>query len=75
MTTKVKNLKLLEAMEKAGHITLHGQTGKRVYWNGQYSTAWYIDDGESWFKFRNKLYYTEYYSGCFNPFVVEVEKP
>lgn len=32
----VNNLKTLQRLEKEGFITLHAQTGERVYWSGSY---------------------------------------
>lgn len=73
----IKSLKFLQALEKAGHITLHKDTGKKV-WGGNMAqcriTAWYVDDGEDMFTYNGRMYKLRYYSGCFYPFVIECEK-
>lgn len=68
----VTSLNLLNRLEKHGFITLHIQTGRKVYWAGGYRFAWYIEDCKTpLFQFDGKHYLVKYQSGCFNPFVYE----
>ena len=72
----VKNMNMLKAMERAGHIVFHNQTGTLI--TGLYDTkkfkCYYINDGETTFKYKNKTYRTQYMSGCFYPYVIELNK-
>ena len=66
----VQDIVRLRALEKAGHITLHRHTGKKV--GGLYGgtvRAWYVHDGKYEFVWNNRVFRTEYLSGCFYPFV------
>jgi len=66
----VNNLSVLKSLEKAGHITLHAQTGKTVTWYGQKTKAWYIDEYKSReFTHRGRKFLVEYRSGSFCPYV------
>lgn len=73
----IKNFSLLKKMEKAGHITLHPQTGSKIttLYSKQKMTCCYIDDGKGCFKFQGMKYHTRYFSGCFFPFVVANNNP
>lgn len=67
--TRVRNMNTLKAMQRAGLIKLHKDTGTKI--NGR--TIYYIDDlteGTPYtFYFKNKPYMLKYLSGCFCPFV------
>jgi len=66
----VNNLRVLKSLERAGHITLHAQTGTKVWWNGQSTTAWYIGDCKSSsFEHNGHKFVVEYRSGTFAPYV------
>ena len=69
----VRNMNTLKAMEKAGHIKLHNQTGSKI--TGLYSptrfTCYYINDGQWSFMYKGKKYQTKYFDGCFCPYVVQ----
>lgn len=71
----VKNLNTLKAMEKCGYIGLHSDTGTKI--QGLYSnkkfTCYYIEDGLLDFTYQNKKYITKYVSGCFCPYVFQIE--
>ena len=65
-------------MAKNGLILLHKDTGKKVrHWSGQMVTAYYVDDVcegvKKPFEFRGRKYTLKYFSGCFNPFVVDID--
>ena len=69
----VTNLNTLKAMAKNGLIKLHEQTGKRVYWNGNYFKTYYIDDYDKpEFTYKGANYVVEYVSGSFYPYVFKV---
>jgi DNA-binding transcriptional regulator YhcF (GntR family) len=72
----VNNIRALRMLEQAGFITLHAQTGKKVTWYGQKTTAWYINDytQSSVFEFRGRKFTVEYASGSFFPYVYEILK-
>lgn len=71
----VKDIRLLRRMEKAGLIELHPQTGKTVSHYGLKCTAWYIRNHEKdHFEYKGKKYEIQFMSGCFYPYVVEVEE-
>jgi hypothetical protein len=66
----VCSLTLLKGLERAGHITLHADTGMTVSWYGQTTKAWYIAGYKTTrFKHRNGEYVVEYRSGSFCPYV------
>jgi len=72
----VRNMNTLKMLERAGHITLHEQTGTKI--TGLYSsekfTCYYIDDFvTSRFQHKGKYYGCEYVSGCFCPYVFELK--
>lgn len=73
MSNIVKGISTLKRMAKAGHITLHPQTGTKVktLYSNQSILCCYIDDGKTTFEFEGKKYGVKYFDGCFNPFVVE----
>lgn len=68
---RIDSISLLKSMAKAGIITLHHQTGKKI--TGLYSdkkfTCTYVDDGPHTFDFRGRRYGVRYVSGCFCPYV------
>lgn len=67
---QVTDMRTLNALAKAGHITLHEQTGKKVYWNGRYFKTYYIDDyKQPTFSHNGITYVAKFIDGCFNPFV------
>lgn len=70
----VKNLNTLKAMQRLGFIKFHHQTGEQI--TGLYSskkfTCYYVDDGKYFFTYKGKKYGTTYISGCFCPYVVEL---
>lgn len=69
----VKNIRTLKGMEKEGLITLHPQTGTKVQWYGQWGTAWYVDDYKNpTFEYKGKKYEGKYVSGCFYPYIMEI---
>ena len=74
MTKTVRNMNTLRAMERAGLITLHNQTGSQI--EGLYSnkrfTCYYIDDGRPCFDWNGKQYATQYSPGSFYPYVVQI---
>ena len=79
-------MRTLNAMAKRGLIKLDKATGETVWWNGQSSKAYYVDDygpnADTWkkrvwsreagscFEYKGNRYAVEYFSGCFCPFVV-----
>jgi len=70
----VRDLRTLKGMEKQGLIILHPHTGKKVYWNGQYVKAYYIDDGVEGicrFTYKNNEYEINYDDGSFYPYVYQ----
>lgn len=71
----VKNFNTLKAMAKRGLIKLDNQTGETI--ESLYSrikhTCYYVDSGEPSFTYKGKTYATKYFSGCFMPFIVEIE--
>ena len=74
MTTLVKNLNTLKAMERKGLIKLHPQTGTKItgLYSSKYFTCYYVDEGISNFEYKGAKYQTKYFSGCFFPYVVKV---
>jgi len=66
----VNHLPTLKRLAKAGHITLHAQTGKKVSWYGQTTYAWYIEDYTST---AFGEFVIEYRSGSFFPYVYHIE--
>jgi hypothetical protein len=70
----VRNLNTLKAMERAGHIKLHSQTGTKI--TGLYTrdkfTCYYVDEGYNQFNYKGKLYGVRYSSGCFYPYVIKL---
>ena len=69
----VNHLSVLKAMEHAGHIKLHPDTGHLVkHWTGPKVTAYYVDHGDitTQFEYKGKQYRLKYFDGCFHPFVV-----
>jgi hypothetical protein len=71
----VKNLNTLKDMERKGFIGLHPDTGMKVkalYSNKKF-TCYYVEDGLLDFTYKNKRYLTKYVSGCFCPYVFEIE--
>lgn len=69
----VQNMNTLKAMQRAGHIKFHDHTGtKKEYLNSsKKETMYYVKDGEHTFTYKGKQYRTEYFSGCFCPYIVE----
>jgi hypothetical protein len=78
----VQDMRVLNAMAKRGLITLHNQTGTKIttLYGSEKFTCYYVDDigpnAESSYDFiyKNKRYKIEYVSGCFCPYVREIEK-
>ena len=76
--TVVPNISTLRAMAKAGLIKLHNDTGQKVgHWTGSTITAFYVDGVckgvQEPFEFKGRKYKLKYFSGCFNPFVVDID--
>ena len=71
--TLVSNMSILKSMAKQKLIELHAQTGKKVYWAGEYFKTYYVFDGKSQFEYKGNTYVTEYRDGCFYPFVYKLE--
>jgi hypothetical protein len=78
----VQDMRTLKALERRGLIVFHSQTGSKI--TGLYShdkfTCYYIDgigpNAESSYDFvyNNRRFKIEYVSGCFCPYVKEIEK-
>jgi hypothetical protein len=73
------DLRVLKAMEKAGHIILHADTGQQVgHWTGRTVKACYIDDipkdRPRQFEFEDQQWELQYADGCFMPFVCLVDR-
>lgn len=69
----VKNMNTLRAMERAGHIELHQDTGTKkegIYFT-QKRTIYYVNDGRHTFTYKGKQYHTKYFDGCFCPYIIE----
>lgn len=75
----VKNMRVLNSLQKAGLIKFCEQTGEIIttlYSNAKHK-CYYIDEavGSSSFEYRGKKYAVKYFDGCFNPFVVKYNNP
>ena len=72
----VRDMRTLNAMAKRGLIKLDKSTGETVWWNGQSSKAYYVDDygdNAQWpgvFEYKGNRYTLTYFDGCFCPYVV-----
>jgi len=69
----VRNLNTLKAMERAGHIKLHRQTGSKItgLYRREKFTCYYVDEGSYSFDYKGKKYGVKYFDGCFCPYVVQ----
>lgn len=74
----VSDLRVLKAMERAGLIRFHKDTGKRLagLYGGKHKICYvggYPEDGDIDFEYKGKRYTLRYLSGCFCPFVFDVK--
>lgn len=69
----VKNMALLNAMEKEKLIKFHPQTGTKIHglYDTKLFTCFYIDEAPSKFEFRGRIFGEKYFDGCFMPYLVE----
>jgi len=70
----VNNLSVLKRMQKAGIITFHKDTGKKLkgFFGGSH-TCYYIETAPALhFSFEGKMYMSKYVDGCFFPFIFEL---
>jgi hypothetical protein len=82
MSTVVKNMNILKAMQKAELITFCKDTGNKVgvpFSSGK-RTAYYVNDygpkaNNLSFEFKGNFYRVQYFDGCFHPFVVQYIPP
>ena len=66
----ISDVRTLKAMERAGNIELLPETGSKISTlSGTIIKCTYIDDGDSFFKYKGEQYRTKYVSGSFYPYV------
>ena len=72
METKVRNIRTLKAMANRGLITLHPQTGTKIFglYGGKSFTCYYVDDAPSRFIYKGATYGAKYFPGCFFPYII-----
>ena len=71
MPTLITNMNTLKALQRAGHVKLHSDTGKIVgaipY--GKVKAYYVHHETKPIFQHKGKTYIKDYISGCFSPFV------
>ena len=68
----IRDIRILKAMQKEGHVTFHAQTGSKIcgLYDTKLFTCFYVDDTKPLFEFKGNMYGHKYFDGCFCPYVV-----